>query len=68
MAHVKALREAGVPLARRVFKGGLTKTFTSLRNKARQLSGKTGIKNEKALSHDRFSTAQQPKTLNGPLT
>ena len=67
MTHVKALREAGVPLARRVFKGGLTKTFTSLRNKARQLSGKTRSE-EKALSHDRFSTAQQPKTLNRPLT
>ena len=67
MTHVKALREAGVPLAIRVFKGGLTKTFTSLRNKARQLSGKKESR-KKALSHDRFSTAQQPKTLNGPLT
>ena len=62
MTHVKALREAGVPLAIRVFKGGLTRTFTSLRNKARQLSRKTRSR-EKALSHDRFSTAQQPKPM-----
>ena len=63
MTHVKALREAGVPLAIRVFKGGLTRTFTSLRNKARQLSGKKESR-KKALSHDRFSTAQQP----GPMS
>ena len=62
MTHVKALREAGVPLAIRVFKGGLTRTFTSLRNKARQLSGKNKSR-KKALSYDRFSTAQQPEPM-----
>ena len=64
MAHVKALREAGVPLAIRVFKGGLTKTFTSFRNKALQLSRKKRS-GKKALSHDKVL---QPKTLNGSLT
>ena len=60
MVHVKALREAGIPLAKTVFKGAITKTFTSLRNKARQLSGKNKSR-KKALSHDRFLTAQQPE-------
>ena len=62
MTHVKALREAEVPLAIRVFKGGLTRTFTSLRNKARHLSGKKESR-KKALSHDRFLTAQQPEPM-----
>ena len=64
MAHVKALREAGVPLAIRVFKGGLTKTFTSLRNKARQLSGKK----ESGKKESVHTRAKQHKTLNGALT
>ena len=62
MVHVRTLRQAGVPLAITVFKGGITKTFTSLRNKARRLLGQNkSIK--KALSHDRFLTAQQPEPM-----
>ena len=60
MVHVKALKEAGIPLAIRVFKGGRTKTFTSLRRKYLQLSAKKESR-ETAVSHDRVSTAEQPK-------
>ena len=62
MTHVKALREAGVSASQNGVQGGITKTFTSLRNKARQLLGQP-LSRKKALSHDRFLTAQQPEPM-----